>query len=69
MLAITVGVIIAGYGVCLSANLWNLADRLFSHNSRYLVMGSATPGTFRLVGGGTALVGLFWIATALSEML
>lgn len=69
MLAVTVGVIVAGFGVCLSANLWNLADRLFSYYSSRGAMRGATAGTFRLVGGGAVLVGLFWIATALSDVL
>lgn len=69
MLAVTVGAIIAGLGICLLANLWNLADRLFDYFSSIVPTGTATAGTFRLVGGGWVLVGIFWIATALPEVL
>lgn len=68
MLAVTVGAFVAGFGIFLLANLWNLADRLFDYFSLILPTGSATAGTFRLVGGGWVLVGLFWIATALPEV-
>ncbi|MFG3530496.1 hypothetical protein ACGF8B_27730 [Streptomyces sp. NPDC047917] len=68
MFALMVGVVVAGFGICLAANLWNLADRIFSYYSCRVSMGSATAGTFRLVGGGWVLVGLFWIATALPEV-
>lgn len=64
------GAAITGFGVCLAANIKNLADRLFEYySSTGLTMGTATAGTFRLVGGGNVLIGLFWIATAITEAL
>lgn len=52
MFSVLVGVIVTSFGVCLLANLWKLADRIFDYYSRRIAMGSATVGTFRLVGGG-----------------
>ncbi|WP_329013618.1 hypothetical protein [Streptomyces sp. NBC_00690] len=66
MLAVAVGVLAAGFGVCLATNMWNLADRIF--DSPTLPTGSTTPGMLRLIGGIAILVGLFWIATALPEL-
>ncbi|MFJ2899963.1 hypothetical protein ACIO87_34485 [Streptomyces sp. NPDC087218] len=69
MFAFFVGVSVLVFGVCLSGNFWNLADRIFDYYSSRIVMGASTVGTFRLMGGGAVLIGLFWIATALSEIL
>ncbi|WP_329013604.1 hypothetical protein [Streptomyces sp. NBC_00690] len=67
MLAVAIGALVAGFGMCLATNGWNLADRIF--DSPTVPTGSATPRTIRLVGGIVIIVGLFWIGTALSEAL
>lgn len=69
MFAITIGVCVAYFGVCLSGNFWNLAGRIFEFLSGVVNIGTATVNTFRLIGMGGILIGLFWIVTALSEIL
>ncbi|MFF3124586.1 hypothetical protein ACFVRD_20025 [Streptomyces sp. NPDC057908] len=70
MFALIFGAAITGFGTCLLTNFRNLADRLFDYySSTGVTMGSATAGTLRVIGGGTVLIGLFWIATAVTEIL
>ncbi|MFE4797084.1 hypothetical protein ACFRFL_18685 [Streptomyces sp. NPDC056708] len=70
MFALIFGAAITGFGACLLTNFRNLADRLFDYySSTGVTMGSATAGTLRVIGGGTVLIGLFWIATAVTEIL
>lgn len=69
MLAIAVGLIIFSVGVCLAGNFWGLASRALDHASSLVNSEGATVNTFRLVGVVAMVVGLFWGATALPEVL
>lgn len=50
-------------------NFWNLANRMFERASSRVNIGTATVNTFRLGGVVVICIGIFWIATALSEIL
>ncbi|MER7699156.1 MULTISPECIES: hypothetical protein [unclassified Streptomyces] len=69
MLDIVVGVLLFSVGVCLVGNFWGLASRVLDHASVLVDAGGATVNTFRLVGVVAMIVGLFWVATALPEIL
>lgn len=69
MFAVVFGVLILSVGVCLAGNFWGLAGRVLDHASSLVKAGGATVNTFRLVGVVAVAVGLFWVATALPEIL
>lgn len=68
LFSITVGVLLTWFGVCLLGNLWNLTSRLFDFYSGIAYMGTATVNTLRFIGAIGIFIGLFWIATSLSEI-
>ncbi len=49
-------------------NFWNLAGRMFEHAATSVNPGTATVKTVRLGGLVIMAIGIFWIATALSEI-
>lgn len=69
MLAIVIGVLIFCLGVCLAGNFRGLASWMLEHASSLIDFGGAKVSTFRLVGVVAIVVGVFWIATALPEIL
>lgn len=68
MFAVAVGALISFVGVSMVGNFWNLAGRMFEHAATSVNPGTATVNTFRLAGLVVMAIGIFWIATALSEI-
>ncbi|MFE6913183.1 hypothetical protein [Streptomyces rubiginosohelvolus] len=69
MLATAVGVLIFSVGVCMAGNFRGMASWMLDHASSLVNVGGATVNTFRIVGVVAMVVGLFWVATALPEIL
>lgn len=68
MFGVVVGALIFFVGVSMVGNFWNLAGRMFEHAATRINPGIATVNTFRLGGVVAISIGIFWIATAFSEI-
>ncbi|MFD4744888.1 hypothetical protein ACFWOS_05435 [Streptomyces rubiginosohelvolus] len=69
MLAMVIGVLVFCLGICLVGNFRGLANWMLEHTSSLINVGGASVNTFRLVGVVAIVVGFFWVATSLPEIL
>lgn len=69
MFGVVFGVLILSFGVSMVGNFGNLADRMFEMAAGRQDPGTATPNTIRFVGVIVIFIGIFWVATAISEFL
>lgn len=53
----------------MAGNFRGMASWMLDHASSLVNVGGATVNTFRIVGVVAMVVGLFWVATALPEIL
>ncbi|MFC8008190.1 hypothetical protein ACFUMJ_05230 [Streptomyces olivaceus] len=68
MFLLIVGLVLIGFGVCLIANVREIAYRIFDFYASFMNTGRATRETFRYVGIGGVLVGVIWVAASFSMM-
>ncbi|MFD8119515.1 hypothetical protein [Streptomyces microflavus] len=69
MFGVVFGVLILAFGISMVGNFGRLADRMFESAASLLNPGIATPNTFRFGGVVVIIIGIFWVATGVSEML
>ncbi|MEU0476903.1 hypothetical protein [Streptomyces olivaceus] len=62
------GLVLIGFGVCLIANVREVAYRIFDFYASFMNTGRATREAFRYVGIGGVLVGVLWVAASFSMM-
>lgn len=68
VVTILLGLVIFLTGMALLVDFRNVCGGLFYFFARFLPVGSATAGTFRLMGAGWILIAVFWIATGITQM-
>ncbi|MFJ8842309.1 hypothetical protein ACIRFF_05325 [Streptomyces cyaneofuscatus] len=69
MFGVVGGVLILSFGVSMVGNLGSLTDRMFERTASRVDPGMATPNTFRIVGVIVIFIGIFWVATGVSEII
>ncbi|MFC8869394.1 hypothetical protein ACFUAC_17330 [Streptomyces sp. NPDC057148] len=68
MFLLIAGLVLIGFGVCLIANVKEIAYRTFDFYASFMNAERATREIFRYVGIGSVLVGVLWVAASFSMM-